>query len=104
MVQYELCFDEPEPSRRGNILGVTLALACLVIGFVGLRCLSRYSISKQFWWDDWVLMASASLFLGLLAVNVWGLKLGFGLHFWNTNPNLIILLYKVSSLDALTPF
>lgn len=96
-VQYELCYAEPEPSRRGNILAVTITLACAAIIFVGLRCWSRYSISRQFWWDDWLLLVSTSFFLGLQAVNMWGVKMGFGLHVWNVNPDLNTRLYQVSN-------
>jgi hypothetical protein len=96
--QYELCYGQPKPSRSGSILAATIALACLVIIFVGLRFWSRYTISKKFWWDDWFLLASTLLFLVLQAVNVWGVQMGFGVHVWNTNPGLNEKLYQVSIL------
>ncbi|KAE9382122.1 hypothetical protein N431DRAFT_317320, partial [Stipitochalara longipes BDJ] len=92
--QYELCYGEPEPSRRSSILAVTIILACLVIIFVGLRCWSRYTISKEFWWDDWILLLATVFFLALQAVNIWGVEIGFGVHVWNVNPDNNVKLYQ----------
>ncbi|KAN0121837.1 hypothetical protein V8E51_000163 [Hyaloscypha variabilis] len=92
--QYELCYGEPEPSRRSNILAVTIILACMVIFFVVLRCLSRHTVSKEFWWDDWMLLLATGLFLALQAVNIWGVKIGFGVHVWNVNSDNNVALYQ----------
>lgn len=57
-LQYELCHDEPRPSRRGNLVAVTVVLTVITTLMVALRCWSRYTISKQFWWDDWFILFS----------------------------------------------
>ena len=100
-VQYELCHDEPKPSRSASILAVTITLAVLVITFVALRCWSRHTVSKEFWWDDWFLLFSTSLFLALQGANIWGVKMGFGVHVWNVNPDLNVKLYQVSGIYIL---
>jgi len=95
--QYELCYGEPEPSRKSSIMAVTIILACLVIVFISLRCWSRYTISKEFWWDDWILLLATMLFLGLQALNVWGVNIGFGVHVWNVNSDNNVELYQVGN-------
>lgn len=68
----------------------------MVIIFVALRCWSRYTVSKEFWWDDWFLLGSTTLFLTLQGVNIWGVKMGPGVHVWNVNPDLNVQLYQVA--------
>jgi hypothetical protein len=69
----------------------------MVILFVVLRCLSRHTVSKEFWWDDWMLLLATGLFLALQAVNIWGVKIGFGVHVWNVNSDNNVALYQVGS-------
>lgn len=99
-VQYDLCYDEPKPSRRANIYAVTIILTVLTIIMVAVRCWSRYSVSKQFWWDDWFVIFSTACFLGLQANNLWGVGMGFGVHVWNVNPILNKKLYQVHFLPT----
>jgi hypothetical protein len=94
-LQYDLCYDEPRPSRRANIYAVTIILTFFTILMVVLRCWSRYTVSKQFWWDDWFVIFSTICFLGLQASNLWGVGMGFGVHVWNVNPSLNKKLYQV---------
>ncbi|KAH8654646.1 hypothetical protein BGZ60DRAFT_332854, partial [Tricladium varicosporioides] len=82
--QHELCIDQPRPSRRPNLYGAAITLSVIVICFVALRVWSRWSITRQFWWDDWV----------LLVATVSGTWLGFGWHVWNVDPRRNIVLYQ----------
>jgi hypothetical protein len=54
-------------------------------------------VSKEFWWDDWMLLLATGLFLALQAVNIWGIKIGFGVHVWNVNSDKNVALYQVGS-------
>lgn len=95
--QQVLCEGYPRPSLGPALLITTVVFAVLVIVFVALRCWSRYSISREFWWDDWFLIGSAVLQLSLQGAIIWGVEMGFGLHVWNVNSDLNVALYKVRS-------
>lgn len=46
------------PYPPAQCMGACAVFAVLVSMFVGLRILPRYTISKESWWDDWLLLAS----------------------------------------------
>jgi hypothetical protein len=94
-LQYSLCYNEPKDSRRANLLAVTVILTILTLFMVVTRCWSRYSVSKEFWWDDWFILFSTACYIALQANQFWGVYLGFGVHVWNVNPDLNELLFKV---------
>jgi hypothetical protein len=57
-----LCQIRPQPTKQPRLLAASITLGTAVAIFVVLRCYSRYSISKQFWWDDWLLILAAVSF------------------------------------------
>lgn len=92
--QKNLCLHEPQESRQTSVFVAAIISSVFVIIFVALRCWSRYFITGVFWWDDWLLLCSAAIFLTLQGTTLWGVRLGFPKHIWNVDPLLAKSLYR----------
>ncbi|KUJ23923.1 uncharacterized protein LY89DRAFT_726973 [Mollisia scopiformis] len=89
-----LCEGEPRPDRKPELLGTTIALAIIVLVFVGLRFWSRFTVSRQFWWDDWFVLLGTICQIGTDCAMFWGISMGFGVHVWNVDSKLNVPLYQ----------
>ncbi|OLN96227.1 hypothetical protein CCHL11_04472 [Colletotrichum chlorophyti] len=88
----DLCRLYPRDSRDEEIKMVVVVLAVFTFPIVALRLLSRWIIASRLELDDWMTLATA-----LKAAD-----LGFGLHYWNVNPEnaqrILKMYYAVQML------
>ncbi|KZL72805.1 integral membrane protein, partial [Colletotrichum tofieldiae] len=76
----DLCYSYPVPDRRNQIQVIYIVLPVISVFSVVLRCISRLSIAKTLWWDDWSAIISAA---GLLRFRSMGLQR----HYWDIDPS-----------------
>ncbi|KAH8756854.1 hypothetical protein BGZ57DRAFT_772220, partial [Hyaloscypha finlandica] len=80
-LQAIICEGVPQPSRSNEIIHTIIVLSAFTFPILCLRCFSRWSITRQLWWDDWMaVLAGVRSPLQQLA------KLGLGRHVWNVRP------------------
>jgi len=80
------CRNQPQATKRPELLATTITLAVAIVMFVVTRCWSRYSVSQRLWWDDWLLLVSAALLLAMHGITIWGTLEGYGRHIWTISP------------------
>ncbi|KXH27533.1 integral membrane protein [Colletotrichum salicis] len=106
-ISQQLCESYPFHERRKFSKVFSIGLPVITILTVALRCLARFQVTNQLWWDDWTaLIALAFLIvmsgLGYASMHfsrgskyvVFGANLscaldaamGFGLHYWDIDP------------------
>jgi hypothetical protein len=53
-LQAIICKGVPQPSRSNEIIHTIVILSVFTFPILCLRCFSRWSITRQLWWDDWM--------------------------------------------------
>lgn len=82
----ELCMGYPEESKGYLVRNAVIAFSAVTFPIVVLRCVSRLKVTRQLWWDDWLIVAASVFLAALSAVEIAGTELGFGSHYWNIDP------------------
>ncbi|KXH35610.1 integral membrane protein [Colletotrichum salicis] len=98
----DLCRPYPHPSRVTEIKLVVAVLAVITFPIVILRLVSRWIIASRLELDDWMTIVTAAILATTLGCVVATADLGFGLHYWNVNPEnaqkILQLYYAVQML------
>ncbi|KAF4777397.1 integral membrane protein [Colletotrichum scovillei] len=98
----DLCRPYPHPSRDTEIKLVVAVLAVITFPIVILRLVSRWIIASRLELDDWMTIVTAAILATTLGCVVATADLGFGLHYWNVNPEnaqkILQLYYAVQML------
>ncbi|OHE92570.1 integral membrane protein [Colletotrichum orchidophilum] len=98
----DLCRPYPHPSRDVEIKLVVAALAITTFPIVALRMISRWIVASRLELDDWMTLATAGILAATLGCVIATAELGFGLHYWNVNPEnaqtILQLYYAVQML------
>ena len=53
-LQASTCEGVPQPSRSNEIIHTITILSAFTFPILCLRCISRWSITRRLWWDDWM--------------------------------------------------
>ncbi|KAK1998041.1 hypothetical protein LX36DRAFT_577142 [Colletotrichum falcatum] len=97
-----LCRPFSQPSRVWELKLVVAVLSALTFPVIGLRILSRWIVAGCLGLDDWVTVVAAACLAATLGCVVSSTDLGFGLHFWNINPDnaqhILQLFYAIQIL------
>ncbi|KAH8765692.1 hypothetical protein BGZ57DRAFT_857258 [Hyaloscypha finlandica] len=88
-----ICSGQPIPSRGLPALIEPAVLGPVTLLAVGTRLYSRYTVSKTFGTDDYLIFGAACIYTGTIVLYIFNTTLGFGKHTWNIDPlNIRILL------------
>ncbi|KAF9879492.1 integral membrane protein [Colletotrichum karsti] len=94
-LQTELCAAYPKESRSNEAKVIAICLSVITFPVVGLRCLSRWLVTKQLWWDDAMVVIATVLLAAMAGVQIAGTNIGFGLHYWNVDPSASVKLIQL---------
>ncbi|SPO06835.1 uncharacterized protein DNG_09529 [Cephalotrichum gorgonifer] len=81
----------PHDDIGPTVLGTSWSFIALALGFIGLRVYYKLDRRRGLWWDDYFLIASWVLLTvstGLLTENI---RLGYGKHIWDIDPENFLL-------------
>ncbi|KAE9364028.1 hypothetical protein N431DRAFT_550668 [Stipitochalara longipes BDJ] len=100
-----ICFGQPIPSRGLPALIEPAVLGPVTLLAVATRLYSRYTISKTFGADDYLILAAGSIYTGTIVLYIFNTTLGFGKHSWNIDPlniKVLLLIFYIGELSYLT--
>ncbi|KAH8901503.1 integral membrane protein, partial [Thozetella sp. PMI_491] len=87
-VETALCSAYPKESRSNSVRLTAILCTAFIVPVILLRFYSRWTVTKRLGWDDYTTLISLSAHLA-----VSGASMGFGMHYWNIEPeNGTILL------------
>ncbi|WQF86326.1 Putative extracellular membrane protein, CFEM [Colletotrichum destructivum] len=81
-----LCATYPKESRVNEIKTASIVGLALTLPIVLGRCVCRYQMTNNLWWDDWMTIIATTFFTGLASIELASAFMGFGLHFWQVDP------------------
>ncbi|RDW65398.1 hypothetical protein BP5796_10090 [Coleophoma crateriformis] len=89
-----VCEDVPQPTRTAAIIRTAVVLAAVSLPFLVLRLVSRLTVAHQLWWDDWLSFLTAVFLIPMTVFQLRNATMGFGKHFWNIEPEHLVLIRK----------
>ncbi|GJD00994.1 integral membrane protein [Colletotrichum higginsianum] len=99
-----LCAAYPKESRVNEIRIASIVGLALTLPIVLGRCVCRYQMTNNLWWDDWMTIIATIFFTGLASIELASAFMGFGLHFWQVDPGnepaLLQILYILVQVFA----
>ncbi|KAL8967611.1 MAG: hypothetical protein Q9183_002828 [Haloplaca sp. 2 TL-2023] len=81
--------------RSGEIMGTAIAMAIVTTIIVALRFYCRKKMKVGISWDDWTMLASQILMIGLCVNLAWGASFGTGRHLLTLSPATITKFQKL---------
>ncbi|KAI0156246.1 hypothetical protein BJ166DRAFT_532396 [Pestalotiopsis sp. NC0098] len=90
-----LCEAYPKEDRTSVPLISAIVGIAIVVPCVAARLASRLRYTGRLWPDDWVMIFTAVVFLGLAAILIVSARLGLGVHFWNMKIENAIPLMQI---------
>ncbi|KAH8750352.1 hypothetical protein F5882DRAFT_487688 [Hyaloscypha sp. PMI_1271] len=100
-----ICSGQPIPSRGLPALIEPAVLGPVTLLAVGTRLYSRYTVSKTFGTDDYLIFGAACIYTGTIVLYIFNTTLGFGKHTWNIDPlniRILLLIFYIGELSYLT--
>ncbi|KFZ02212.1 hypothetical protein V500_00365 [Pseudogymnoascus sp. VKM F-4518 (FW-2643)] len=95
ILQTEICNGIPHPSRSAEIIRDVIIIASITFPIIALRFISRSLVSNRLWLDDWAVVVAAILMVPMVVIPIYNATLGFGKHFWDVNPDNVVILRKL---------
>ncbi|KAF7534149.1 hypothetical protein G7054_g6453 [Neopestalotiopsis clavispora] len=90
-----LCEAYPKQDRTSVPLIAAIVGIAIVVPCVAARLASRLRYTGRLWPDDYVMIFTAIVFLGLAAILIVSARLGLGVHFWNMKIENAIPLMQI---------
>ncbi|KAK2055733.1 hypothetical protein LY76DRAFT_595790 [Colletotrichum caudatum] len=97
----DLCHGYPIPDRQDEIRITGMVLPIVSALVVALRYISRITVAKRLWWDDWTALMAAMSNIVTGVICIFYSRMGFGRHFWDIdarNGKTILQLFYVTQM------
>ncbi|KFY10024.1 hypothetical protein V492_05243 [Pseudogymnoascus sp. VKM F-4246] len=95
IMQNKICVGIPQTSRSEEIIRDVIIISAVTFPIIALRFFSRSLVSKKLWLDDWAVLAATIIMIPMVVIPIYNAKLGFGKHFWDVDPQYVIILRKL---------
>ncbi|KAK2033733.1 hypothetical protein LX32DRAFT_702450 [Colletotrichum zoysiae] len=104
----DLCHGYPIPDRQDEIRITGMVLPIVSALVVALRYVSRITVAKRLWWDDWTALMATMSNIATGVICIFYSQMGFGRHFWDIDARngktILQLLYVTQMLYIITLF
>lgn len=85
-ISQQLCRGYPIPERRRFSKVFSIVLPSISTATVALRCVARWTVTNQLWWDDWTALMGLFFLIVTAVLGYYNAGLGFGIHYWDVEP------------------